>query len=165
MAVILARAFLVAGKYRKILSSILAAGFFILAVAGVSHTVYASLIEQKKMDTRTAAYNWIITNIPATASILHEAYCPQLFYVGAFNVGYAWTISDLPFNEIMQRYDFVVVSEAQWERYRALRSRTYEEVFQLPLVKEWTAKGSGARGGAIRLYSTGRKEAQPPAER
>jgi hypothetical protein len=146
------------GKSRgKKLSALIIAIAFLIAGFTTSSAIRKTLLTQRRMDSRTAAYAWVMANIPENTRILYEAYCPQLYYAGRFPVGYAWSLSEAPFEEIVREYDLVVISDIQWKRYQNRRFRSYEQVFKLPLLKEWSSERTGTRGPAIRIYSINNK--------
>jgi hypothetical protein len=117
----------------------------------------ATCRQMRQPDNRTLAYEWITANVPAWSRILYEAYCPQLYFSREFRTGYAWTISRIPFEEIVLNYDYVVVSEAQWPRYRAFGFNSYEPLFKFPLLREWPIEPGKSRGPRIRIYYIGHK--------
>jgi hypothetical protein len=148
--------------------NLLSAGIIFLAfvVAGFAafSSVRKTLLTQRQVDSRTAAYEWILTNIPQNTRILYEAYCPQLFYTGRFVIGYAWSLSEVPFERIVQDYDLVITSDKQWKRYRDLQLKSHQQVFQLPLLKEWPNEETSTRGPAIRIYMTRQINPDLPSE-
>ncbi len=148
-----AKSFRKEGQSKFLFAGIIAAVFLLAGFTAFSSVRKAGLA-QRQVDSRTAAYEWIMANIPPNSRIIHEAFCPQLFYSGRFRVEYARSLSNLPFDELVRANDYIVTSETQWKRYGNLYFRSYDEVFKLPLLKEWSSKEADIRGPAIRIYAT-----------
>ncbi|MBI5118355.1 phospholipid carrier-dependent glycosyltransferase [Candidatus Poribacteria bacterium] len=129
---------------------------FVLAGWILFQRTRATWQEMRRPDNRTLAYEWITAAVPAGSRILYEAYCPQLYFAGKFRTGWAWTISRIPFEEIVLNYDYVVISEMQWPRYRAFGFRSYDPLFKFPLLREWPSEAGRSRGPAIRIYAISR---------
>ncbi|UCD57800.1 MAG: hypothetical protein JSV16_01440, partial [Candidatus Hydrogenedentota bacterium] len=143
---------------RTVIRSILPIVVAFSVAGGGSLLAVRSTVRQTRLtDNRTLAYQWITGNVPPGTRILYEAYCPQLYFSGRFEIGYMWTISEIPFEEVMRDYDYVVVSETQWRRYGAMRYRTYEPLFKLSPVREWASMPGKSSGPTIRIYSTARE--------
>ncbi|RJP15553.1 MAG: phospholipid carrier-dependent glycosyltransferase [Candidatus Abyssobacteria bacterium SURF_5] len=144
------------GERGRASSTYLSALAVLMAGAMALYSAFAILREQELPDTRTEAYEWLVENVPASSRILYEAYCPQLYYSGKLDAGYVWTVSDLSIRQIRKDYDLIVISEMQWARYQDQRFKTYQYVFDLPLLKEWISDRGKNRGPTLRVYSTGR---------
>lgn len=109
--------------------------------------------ETKVKDNRTLAYEWITDNIPPGSRILYEAYCPQLYFSRRFRIRYVWTVSQVPFQYIVSNFDYVVVSERQWQRYDTRRFESYGPLFELSPYHEWENAMP-----AIRIYAITRQK-------
>jgi len=113
--------------------------------------------EMRVPDNRTIAYEWISENVPPRSRILYEAYCPQLYFSGKFETDSIWTISRMPLKEIIQNYDYVVVSEKQWGRYASWEDRPYQALAERFPFREWRREGARSRGPDIRMYDVRNK--------
>lgn len=129
-------------------------------IAGISlfRTFSGTWDEITVKDNRTLAYEWITENIPPGSRLLYEAYCPQLYFSRRFRTHYVWTVSQVPFEDIVRNYDYVVVSEVQWQRYNILRFRSYGPLFELSPYHEWENAPPATHGPAIRIYAVTRQK-------
>lgn len=146
-----------AKKWAAARTTLLFAAAFAVAGYGSIRAVSDTLLEMKLKDNRTLAYEWIAENVPSGSLILQEAYCPQLYFLENLAAMYVWTVSQVPFEEAVGKFDYVVVSDTQWERFGDWGHGTYESLFDLPLLREWKSRPGESRGPTIRIYSVGRR--------
>jgi hypothetical protein len=134
---------------------------FTVACWGSLSSVAEALQRTREVDTRTRAYDWISENLPPGARILQEAYCPQLYFADKFKVTYLWSISQIGFEEVVDSFEYVVVSKTQWRRYSDWGHETYGPLFELPPVRSWTPIEGESYGPDISLYALGTGSGTP----
>lgn len=110
-------------------------------------------LRARETDTRTLAYDWITENLAPGVRILQEAYSPQLYFSDRFKITYLWTISQIQFDEAVERFDYVVVSENQWRRFREWGHKTYDPLFEREPLRAWVEQPGRSYGPEIRIYS------------
>jgi hypothetical protein len=91
-------------------------------------------------DSRAAARDWIMANIPANARIVEEFYTPTLG--PDYKVDKVFALSDDSYEDIVCGTDYVVASSGNYARYFVPsdpypeQRQRYERLFQLPVVQE-----------------------------
>lgn len=122
------------------------------------------------LDTRSEAYAWVETHLPAGTHLVREEYTPQIAS-GKYRVTFVQVAGSRPYSWYLQNeVDYLVLSSDIYGRFHAARpeeraiAEFYRFVFtSLPLAAEFVP-GPGRVGPTIRVYEIPRWREEPASQ-
>jgi 4-amino-4-deoxy-L-arabinose transferase-like glycosyltransferase len=119
--------------------------------------------ERARPDTRSLAWQWVQTNLPAGTCVVREEYTPQLSAVN-YRVVYIWSLAQRPYSWYLgQGCDHVIASSHIYNRVYnppfiggSTAAEFYHVLFTVPVVAEFTP-GADSTGPTIRIFKLPRE--------